>query len=344
MIPGPVSLSRIFAKEHLDTWFLLAMTGALLLAFAILEPAWLNSQTIQSLIAQSAPLALVSVAMTFAIISRHIDLSPGAMIALASAVMGLVYSSTGDLAFALLAGCGTAMGVAVVTAFLVAGLGLNSIMVTLATYIWARGLAVGANAGSPIVVGGGVSRVVNASVAGFTVTAPVVLLAFIGGALLLSRTKMGRYTHAIGGDPGAARRAGIDSRLYISLTFLLMGAMIAIASIITVGQLGSAQATAGTGLELDAIIAVVIGGTRLSGGEGSIGRTALGVAFLSILNSGLLNLGLPDAQYQLYRGMALLAVLTVQMLLRRYTAGGERRRRARQQLQSRSTIRREPVL
>jgi ribose transport system permease protein len=151
--------------------------------------------------------------------------------------------------------------------------------------------------------------------------------AYLLGWFLLARTKMGRYTYAIGGDPTAARRAGIDTRLYTTLIFLLMGSMVGVSAIITVGQLGSAQASAGAGLELDAIIAVVIGGTRLAGGEGNIGRTALGVVFLSILNSGLLNLGLTDSYFQLYRGLALLAVLSVQIILRRLTDEEERRRR-----------------
>jgi ribose transport system permease protein len=111
-----------------------------------------------------------------------------------------------------------------------------------------------------------------------------------------------------------------------------MGAMIGLSAVITVGQLGSAQATAGLGLELDAIIAVVIGGTRLSGGEGNVGRTALGVIFLSILNSGLLNLGLTDSYFQLYRGLALLAVLSVQIIVRRVTDEEERRKREQEQL------------
>jgi ribose transport system permease protein len=325
-------LGRLLGRSYLDTWFLLIMTGGLLVVFWIVQPAWLNSQTIQSLVTENAPLALVALAMTFSIISRHIDLSPGSMVALVGLVIGLVYSSTGDLALALLAGVGTAIGVALLHAFLVVGLGLNTIMVTLAAYIWASGLAVGANDGSPIVVGGALPRVVNASYAGFTLTAPVVLIAYLGGALLLRRTKMGRYAYAIGGDPQAARRAGINAAFTTTLIFLLMGAMIAVSSIITVGQLSSAQATAGTGLELDAIIAVVIGGTRLAGGEGSMGRTALGVAFLSVLDSGLLNLGLPDAQYQLYRGTALLGVLAVQVAVRRRTNEEERRRQEREQL------------
>jgi ribose transport system permease protein len=216
--------------------------------------------------------------------------------------------------------------------FLVAVVGLNAVMVTLATFIWARGLAIGANQGNPIDVGSGLSTVVNASWHGFTLTAPVVVVAYVGGWLLLSRTRMGRYTYAIGGDPVAARRAGINTALCTMLIFVLMGAMIGVSAVITVGQLGSAQATAGLGLELDAIIAVVIGGTRLAGGEGNVGRTALGVVFLSILNSGLLNLGLTDAYFQLYRGLALLSVLSVQIVVRRMTDEEERRKREREQL------------
>jgi ribose/xylose/arabinose/galactoside ABC-type transport system permease subunit len=323
---------RLFAKSYLDTWLLLIMTGALLIAFRIVQPDWLNSQTVQSLVIQNTPLALVAMAMTFAIISRHIDLSPGSMIALSGAVIGLVYTAQGSLALAILAGLGTALGTGLLNGFLVAGLGLNAVMVTLAAFIWARGLTIGSNEGNPLDVGGGLTNVVNASWHGFTLTAPVVAVAYLAGWLVLRRMKMGRYTYAIGGDPTAARRAGINTALFTMLIFLLMGSMIGLSAIITVGQLGSAQASAGLGLELDAIIAVVIGGTRLSGGDGNVGRTALGVIFLSILNSGLLNLGLTDSYFQLYRGLALLTVLSVQIIVRRATDEEERRKREQEQL------------
>lgn len=323
---------RLFAKSYIDTWFLLLMTGALLVAFRIVQPDWLNSTTLQNLVTQNTPLALVAMAMTFAIISRHFDLSPGSMIALSGAVIGLVYAANGSLALAVLAGIGAALGAGLLNGFLVAVVGLNAVMVTLAAFIWARGLTVGSNRGNPIDVGSGLTDVVNASWHGFTLTAPVVVVVYVAGWLLLARTKMGLYTYAIGGDPTAARRAGINTALFTVLIFLLMGSMIGLSAVITVGQLGSAQATAGLGLELDAIIAVVIGGTRLSGGEGNVGRTALGVTFLSILNSGLLNLGLTDSYFQLYRGLALLAVLTVQILVRRVTDEEERRKREQEYL------------
>ena len=106
-----------------------------------------------------------------------------------------------------------------------------------------------------------------------------------------------------------------------------MGLATWLASTIVVGQSPeSAQPYAAPTLELDAIIAVIIGGSRLAGGEGSVGRTLLGVSFISILNSGLLNLGLSNADYQLDKGSALLAILAAQILLRRRVASDLRRR------------------
>jgi ribose transport system permease protein len=190
-------------------------------------------------------------------------------------------------------------------------------MVTLGTYIWARGLANGANAGMPITVGGGISNVVNASWGGFTLTAPLIIVVYLVAAYVLRRTRLGRYTYAMGGGQLSARRAGINVALYSTGVFMIMALMISLATFVTVGQLGSAAASAGTGMELNAIIAVVIGGSSLAGGTGSVGRTALGVAFIGILNSGLLNLGLTEAAFDLYSGLAFLAVLSVQVLIRR---------------------------
>jgi ribose/xylose/arabinose/galactoside ABC-type transport system permease subunit len=324
--------------RYLDVWFLAVSTVSMVILFWMIQPSWLNDRTLQSIVAQNAGLAVVAMAMTFAIISRHIDLSPGSMLALIGAVIGIVYRDSGSLSLALLAGLGAGLLSGVANGILVAGLGLNAIMVTLAAFIWARGLAVGLTHGNPIVVDGGLPRFMNETWAGFSVTAPIVLVVYLAGWFLLRRTKLGRYTYAMGGDPVGARRAGIDVRRYTTLVFVLMGLMTALASIIAIGQLASAQPYAGSGLELDAIIAVIIGGTRLAGGEGNVGRTALGVAFISILNSGLLNLGLTDAHYQLYKGGTLLAVLSVQILLRRLVAEQTRRRREHELLVDRGAV------
>jgi len=319
-------------KRYLDAWFLAGMTIVAVVAFRFVEPSWLNSNTLQSIVTQNGPLAVVAMAMTFSIISRHIDLSPGAMLALTGVVIGLVYRDTGSLALGLLAGLGLCVASGLVNGVLVSSLGLNAIMVTLATYIWARGLALGFTNGNPIVVDTRLTAIANHTVAGFTIVAPIVVVVFVVGWLVLSKTLFGRYTHAMGGDPVGARRAGIRVGFYTTLIFVVMGVATWLASTIVVGQLASAQPYAAPSLELDAIIAVIIGGSRLAGGEGSVGRTLLGVAFISILNSGLLNLGLTDAYYQVYKGAALLAVLSAQLLLRRLAAEEVRRRQDAEQL------------
>ena len=314
----------LFSRDRWDAWCLLLATILLLGFFAIVEPKWLSGDTFQLLVAQYAPLALISMAMTFSIIAGHIDLSPGSMVGFTGVVVGLVFTWTGNIWLALLAGLGVAVSVGLLHSVLVAGLGINAVLVTLGTYIWARGLSDAANSGTPITVGGGISKVVNASWAGFTLTAPVVLAAYLGGAYLLRRTRFGRYSYAMGGGQVFARRAGINVAAYTTKIFLLMSLMIAAATFITVGQIGSADASAGTNLELDAIVAVVIGGSNLAGGTGSVGRTALGVAFICILNGGLTNLGLAASAFELYSGAAFICVLTLQVLIRRSVSGRER--------------------
>ena len=325
-------MARLFTRQLLDTWFLVAVTLGLVLAFRLIEPDWLNGNTLQSVVAQNAPLAVVAMAMTFSIISRHIDLSPGSLIALSGTAIGLTYAGTNSIVLAVMAGVLTALLASLVNGALVAWVGLSSIMVTLAAYIWARGLSLALSDAHPIPVGGGLPELMNATVFGFSPTAPIVLIVFALGGYLLARTRLGRYTYAMGGDPTGARRAGINVVAYTLLIFGLMGVMVGLAAIIVVGQLGATQPYAATGLELDAIIAVIIGGTRLNGGDGNVGRTALGVAFVGLLNSGLLNLGLTDAYYQLYRGVALLAVLAVQITLRRWLAEESRRRQEQEQV------------
>lgn len=320
---GRRGLARL---RHPDLLFLTLMTVVMVLVFWRVSPSWLNPRTIPAIIAQNAPLALVALAMTFSIVSRHIDLSPGSSVALSGVVCGLVFQATGQLWLALPAAILAAVGMSLFNGALVAGLGLSAIMVTLAAFIWERGLALAFTGGDPIAVPGTWSDLVNGSVEGFTITAPIVVVAYLLGWLVLSRTRLGRYTYAMGGDPAAARRARIPVARYTLLVFGLMGLMVGIASTLVVGQLASAQPYVAGQLGLDAIIAVIIGGTALMGGEGSLGRTALGVTFLAILNSGLNNLGLTDAYYQVWKGAILLAVLSVQIWLRRSAEREERRR------------------
>jgi len=141
-------------------------------------------------------------------------------------------------------------------------------------------------------------------------------LAFLAGWLILARSPLGLRVYALGGDPKMLRQAGVGEGWLRAAILLVIGLFTAAGMLVMVGRLGAAAPTAGFGLELDAIVAVVIGGASFRGGTGRIADTAIGVAFLAILNNGLSGLGMGDAQFFLVKGSAILAALVLRALAR----------------------------
>ena len=301
--------------EWLERLFLLLIIAALVIVFWQVDPGWLNSQTAQFILAQNAPLEIVAVGMTFAMVAGNIDLSPGSMLSLAGMVIGIVALRTGSLALGLGVGFVLVLGVGFMSGAMVGRMGISAIVVTLATYVWAAGLATSINSSDAIPVGGGLINFLNDSVDGWSVTFAIAVICYLAGYLILTRTKLGRYTRAIGGNAEFARRAGVPVTRYVIYVFLFMGLMIWLGTVLSLAQLGGSQPLAGQGLELEAIVAVVIGGTRLTGGSGSVVGTALGVVLLAVLNDGLTNLGLSDAYYDLWEGIAVIVILALGVLL-----------------------------
>jgi ribose transport system permease protein len=195
---------------------------------------------------------------------------------------------------------------------------INPVIVTLAAYIWARGLALALTEKASIVIQSPMVGFMNTRFSGL-VSPPMVLivLAYLLGFVLLNKTRLGRYTFAIGGDELATKEAGVRTDLYKIGIFLTSGFMVGIASIVTMARMGAAEPNAVFGLELDAIVAVIIGGNKMSGGEGGLRMTIFGVIFLALLNNGLSTMGLRDAYFYFYKGMVILLVLFVEVTSRR---------------------------
>ena len=160
---------------------------------------------------------------------------------------------------------------------------------------------------------------------GFTPAAALVPGAFVLGWLVLTRLPIGMRLYSLGNDPRALRQAGVDDRATRFLILLIMGCFTAAGMVVMLGRLGAAAPTAAFGLELDAIAAVVIGGASFHGGEGRLRDTAIGVAFLAVMNNGLSGLQMTDAGFFLIKGGTILAALVL-----RSTAGllPQRRRHA----------------
>lgn len=311
--------------RFLSEYGLLVMLLILMALFTFLNEHFLTLENLRTVLEQNAPLAIVAVGMTFAIISRNIDLAPGSLIALAGVIIAMVFTTTGSIALGILAGIATAIGVDLLNGFIVARVGINSLIVTLAAWIWARGLAISLTRADSIVVRDPFIDFMNGQGL-FGISPPIVLiaLAYLLGWFLLNRTRLGRYTYAIGGDERAAIEAGVDTAFWKIVMFGMMGLFTGIAAVVNLSKLGTSAPDAAYGLELDAIVAVIIGGNPFQGGEGNLRKTFLGVLFIAVLNNGLNNLGMRDSYFYLYKGIVIILALFFEVVSRRLLRGQER--------------------
>jgi ribose transport system permease protein len=314
----PTRSIRTVLAHVIQTYGLLLMTIVMIVTFAVLNDNFLTLSNFQNVLEQNAALAIVAVGVTFGIISTALDLSPASVIALAGVIIAIVFRDTGNIALALASGIVTAVAIGVLNGTLIAKLDINPIIVTLAAYIWARGLALALTEKDSIVIQSSFVGFMNRRF--FDIISPpmiLIVLAYLLGFFVLTRTRLGRYTYALGGDEVATRQAGVPVDTYKIGIFAFGGFLVGVASIITVSRMGAAQPNAVFGLELDAIAAVIIGGTSLTGGEGGLRQTVFGVIFLALLNNGLSTLGLRDASFLFYKGLVILLALFFEVTSRR---------------------------
>ncbi|HET7874687.1 MAG TPA: ABC transporter permease [Methylomirabilota bacterium] len=257
------------------------------LVFGSLNPNFFSWTNLTNVARQSSVLALLSIGQTFAIVSGGIDLSVGSLLAVVSVLgsmqlvsLGLVPGIVGGVAAATLAGA--------VNGALIARTKIPPFIVTLGMLSLARGTAFTITGGMPVV---GLPPEIQAIGAGSLGPLPVpgviAAVAFLGGHWLLRRTPFGRYVYAMGGNESAAVAAGISVRRHKFFVYCLSGFCAGVAGIIITSRTLSGQPTVGETLELYAIASVVIGGTRLGGGDGSLVRTLFGVVVIAVLGNGL---------------------------------------------------------
>ncbi|WP_062227934.1 ABC transporter permease [Aureimonas frigidaquae] len=260
---------------------------------------------------QVSIVAILAVGMTFVILTGGIDLSVGAVMALAGTIAaGLIVNSGLPGGVALAAGLALGLGIGLANGALVAWGRMPAIIVTLATMGMARGLALIYSGGYPVsgipswISWFGVGRV-------GMVPVPVIIMLVVYALawVLLQRTAFGRHVYALGGNELAAQLSGVKTRRIKLAVYGISGLTAAIAALILTGRLMSGQPNAGVGFELDAIAAVVLGGTAIAGGRGLILGTLIGAILLGILNNGLNLMGInPYLQDVIKGGIILLAI------------------------------------
>ncbi|AOW90004.1 MULTISPECIES: ABC transporter permease [Streptomyces] len=316
-VDGPPPAWRtLTARADVRTLSLLGVLAVLVLIGGITQPdAFLDTRNLQLVLTQASVIGVVTVGVTFVIMSGGIDLSVGAIVALSSVWATTVatqeYGFLGILFTAVVVGVGCGL----VNGVLIAYGAMVPFIATLAMLASARGLALQITDGQTQVVT--VSSVLDLGERdSYVLGIPPLVLVFAAvtviGWLVLNRTTFGRRTVAVGGNPEAARLAGIDVRRQRLYLYLLSGLCCGIAAFLLIVLAGSGQNTNGNLYELDAIAAAIIGGTLLSGGRGTIVGSVLGVLiFTTITNIFALNNLQSDVQ-QIAKGAIIVAAVLVQ--------------------------------
>jgi ribose/xylose/arabinose/galactoside ABC-type transport system permease subunit/ABC-type sugar transport system substrate-binding protein len=299
-------------------WILMLALMAEIVFFSLTAQSFFTWANFFEVLRFSVELGLLSVALTPIMISGGIDLSVGSTVGLVAVVFGITWRDCHlplslALVVALLVGCASGA----LNALLIAGLRLPALIVTLGTYSLYRGIAEGITQGAVSYTGypksflllgqGYFWRVIP-------VQLPIFLLVVLAYDLLLHRSVLGRAFYAIGFNAEGARYAGIPVRRRQALLYLLSGIVSGLAAVIYVAHLGLAKSDLGTGYELQAIAAVVLGGTSVFGGRGTLFGTLLGLSFLSLLQNGMHLLALPSELTGVLIGVLLLGIVSLDRL------------------------------
>ncbi|OCX64537.1 ribose ABC transporter permease [Thioclava sp. SK-1] len=296
------------------------LVGLILIAivFSALTPSFFTVQNIINILQQSSISACIAIGMTLVIISGGIDLSVGPVAAL-SATLGAAMMVAGvPVPLAVLGAIATGVACGFVNGALITWGGLQPFIVTLGGLSLYRALALIYTGGTPIFGLPTEFRALsNGTVLGLPGPVIVVALLALIAWIVLTKTPLGEYLMAVGGNPEAARVAGVPVTLTKLSAYMISGGLAAIASLILIGRLGAAEPTMGNLWELDAIAASAIGGASLMGGRGSIVGTLIGCVILGALRNGLTLLNV-QAFYQL---LATGIIIIVAMLIDRATSG-----------------------
>jgi len=291
---------------------LLGVLILLAVIFGLTTDYFFTLRTFRTIANQLPALIVVAVGMTFVLAIAGIDLSVGSVLALGSTVMGVLLVDAGaPLWLCIVLALATGFFCGFVSGFVAVQWSIPSFIVTLGMLEMARGAAYLVTGSQTKYIGADVSGIGEPlDVVGLSPAFIVALLVTAGGQLTLTRTVFGRYVLAIGGNSEASRLAGVDIKRVQIAVFTLAGLLSGLGGVFQTAYLGSADPNAGTGMELAAIAAVVIGGTSLMGGRASVINSFIGVIIIAVLQSGLAQLGTSDPTKRIITGgVIIIAVL-----------------------------------
>ncbi len=288
-----IKMERSFLKS--DNFILVAILIGIIVFFTTQSGVFLTPANGVNVLTQVTEIGMISIGMTFVLISGGMDLSVGSVVGISGAVLGLTFNAGLNIWLCVLIVLGVGLLCGCLNGVLIAKLNNMPIFVSLGTMIFLRGMIFALTEGRPVsgfpkeffFLGQGTIGPVPFNVI-------VLALMFFGGYFLLRHTWIGRYAYGMGNNDGAMRYTGINVASFRFKTYLVNSFIASLASVFMVSRLASAEANMGYNMELDVLAAVLLGGTDIFGGKGNMIGTILGVMVIRVLRNGLNLMGVPS--------------------------------------------------
>ena len=301
-------------KEYLSSKLWLSVVLAIIVlcvVFSILSPAFLQWSNFQAVLVQASITGVMAVGLTFVIMTSGIDISIGATLLLSATIFAYTVNGTGSFMTAFIASIATATAAGILNGVLVYYFKMAPMITTLATYNIFNGIALHISKTENVPIDRSFTFLGNGRI--FDVPIPLLILfaAVLIGAYLQGRTRFGTYVRAVGNSLESAAESNLPTRRIIITAYLLAGFTAGLAGVLLISRTAGLQNSLGVGTEFTCIAAVVLGGTALSGGSGSVVGSVFGAVFLVLINNGLNLMQASPFIYDAVRGVVLLAAVSV---------------------------------
>lgn len=293
-------------------WFAVVIAILILgLILSIISPAFLQVTNLRGVLVQSSVTCIMSVGLTFVILTAGIDISIGAILFLSATIFATTLQLSGSFIFSFLCAIAIATFAGILNGYLVYKFDMAPMITTLATYNIYRGLAIHISGASNIPVPRELCFLGNGKIVGIPIPLIILFFVFLFGVYTFKNTRFGSFVRAIGDSLESSKETNLPVKKTIIIAYTLAGLTAGIAGIILLSRVGGLQSGLGIGLDFTVIAAVVLGGTKLSGGSGSVIGSALGAIFLVLIDNGLNLMHASPYIYDAVRGCVLILAVSV---------------------------------